>query len=282
MSLHLLEVTDAQLARYADLIYRQTGIVVSPKKRTLLSNRLRRRLRETGIDDFDVYYNHLRRLTASHPEWDAFLEEITTHETYLFRDEVHWNWFRRKYLPERIGRTIGGKVLRIWSAACSCGDEPTTIACCVAEALPNPTQWRVRILGTDIGIGALAQAKQATFGERSMRLVPDEMRRRYFSFDASTSSWRAKPVLTTMFEFRQHNLLEALDQPPFDVVFLKNVLIYFDAGSKARVLQHVRDRVRPGGLLVAGGAEGVGDLLREFERIEPWLFRRPETQGGNR
>ena len=93
------QVSDAQLSRYAELIYARTGIRVSPQKKLLLSNRLRRRLRSTGIKTFEEYYEHLKKLPPRDPEWDAFVQEITTHETYLFRDETQWEWFRNEYLP---------------------------------------------------------------------------------------------------------------------------------------------------------------------------------------
>ena len=101
-------MTNGQLARYADLIYRRTGIHVVPQKKTLLSNRVRRRLRKTGIGGFDEYYEHLVRLPADDPEWDQFLQEITTHETYLFRDENHWEWFRGTYLPQCAAEARAG------------------------------------------------------------------------------------------------------------------------------------------------------------------------------
>ena len=129
------QVSDAQLTRYATLIYQRTGIRISPQKKTLLSNRLRRRLRKTGIKDFEEYYGHLRGLPPGDQEWDAFLQEITTHETYLFRDEVQWKWFSGSFLPEYAAhpqRVMGKPSLRIWSAACSTGDEPVTAACCIA------------------------------------------------------------------------------------------------------------------------------------------------------
>lgn len=272
------QVSDGQLARYADLIYARTGIRVSPQKKTLLSNRLRRRLRETGIRDFEEYFQHLKRLRAEDPEWDAFLQEITTHETYLFRDEAQWDWFRDEYLSECVSEVRAGRrapSLRIWSAACSTGDEAMTVACCLAASLPNLQQWKISILGTDIGTGAVEQARAAVFGERSMRLVPEDFRRRFFNKAKDAQIWQAKPVLTAMASFRQHNLLQPLKQPPFDLVFLKNVLIYFDAASKKTVMDNVRAGVRPGGLLVAGAAEGVADLVRDYVRIHPWLFRRP-------
>jgi chemotaxis protein methyltransferase CheR len=274
----LKEVTDKQLARYADLIYRRTGIRVVPQKKTLLSNRVRRRLRDTGIAGFDEYYEHLIQLRADDPEWDEFLQEITTHETYLFRDENHWEWFRRTYLPQCAAEARSGSrpcSLRIWSAASSTGDEAFTAACCIAACLPNSQQWQIRILGTDIGVGAVAQAKAGRFSERAIRLVPEAYKGRFFSRDANANVWQACPVLTKMVAFQQHNLLDPLRQRPFDLVFLKNVLIYFAPASKQRVVENVRSLIEPGGLLVAGPAEGIGDLLKDYVRLQAWLYQRP-------
>jgi chemotaxis protein methyltransferase CheR len=275
---NLKQVSDAELARYARLIYERTGIRVSPQKKMLLSNRLRRRLRDTGIDDFETYYKHLKGLRPNHPEWDAFLQEITTHETYLFRDEKQWDWFRKDYLPERAASAASGKrprSLRIWSAACSTGDEAYTIACCIAGVLPNVQAWTIQIVGTDIGVGAVEQARDAVFGDRAMRLVPKEYHR-FFAKANDGPTWRAKPILSNLVRFQQHNLMDRLREKPFDLVFLKNVLIYFDADSKGKVIENVRAAIRPGGLLVAGAAEGVADLVKDFTRIQPWLYQGPE------
>jgi len=274
----LEQVTDAQLAQFAELIYRRTGIRVSPQKKTLLSNRVRRRLRQTGIASFGEYCDHLRRMRPDDPEWDAFLQEITTHETYLFRDESQWDWFRNGFLAELVAAARSGKAkrsLRIWSAACSTGDEAMTIACCIADCLPNLSQWKVQIIGTDIGIGAIEQAKAGVFGERAMRLVPEEYRKRFFTKGTDAQVWQSRPTLTSMLSFRQHNLLDPMRDKPFDVVCLKNVLIYFDVASKERVINNVRSALRPGGLLIAGAAEGVADLVKDFQRIQPWLYRKP-------
>ncbi len=278
----LAEVTDQELARYAELIYERTGIRISPQKKTLLSNRVRRRLRETGTGGFTEYYQHLRRLQPNAPEWDAFLQEITTHETFLFRDAAQWDWFRKEYLPGCAAEARAGlrpRMLRIWSAACSTGDEAFTAACCIADCLPNHAQWQIRILGTDIGTGAIEQANTAQFGERAMRLVPESYRRRYFRKTATSDVWQACPVLTRMVAFRQHNLLDRTRDGPFDLVFLKNVLIYFSPESKRRVVQNVLSAVCPGGMLVAGPAEGIGELIKDFVRLRPWLCQRPRNEG---
>jgi chemotaxis protein methyltransferase CheR len=274
----LAEVSDDELTRYAELIYARTGIRISPQKKTLLSNRVRRRLKETGARGFAEYYNHLRRLRPNDPEWDAFLQEITTHETFLFRDEGQWEWFRKEYLPGCAAEARAGvrqRSLQIWSAACSTGDEAFTAACCIADCLPNHAQWQIRILGTDIGTGAVEQAKTALFGQRAMRLAPESYKRRYFRKAATADLWQACPVLTEMVAFRQHNLLDRLRDGPFDLVFLKNVLIYFAPESKRRVMDNVRSAVSPGGLLVAGPAEGIGELVKDFVRLRPWLCQRP-------
>lgn len=270
------QVTASQLQRYADLIYTRTGIRISSQKTTLLSNRLRRRLKATGIGCFDRYFEHLRKLSADHAEWDAFLQEITTHETYLFRDGNQWDWFSNTFLVEMQNaarRGDRGKSLRIWSAACSTGDEAFTIATCIADRLTNHREWKIEIVGTDIGVGALEQARQATFGVRAMRLVPPSCRTRFFTQNGEF--WTAQPLLKQWTSFRQHNLLDPLKLPPFDLIIVKNVLIYFDADSKVPVFRNVDAALKPGGMLVTGPAEGVADLTRDLERLQSWLHRKP-------
>jgi chemotaxis protein methyltransferase CheR len=273
-------LSDVQMNRYIDLIYSRTGIRISPQKKTLLANRLRRRMRDTGISDFDAYYRYLSSLPAHHPEWDAFYQEITTHETYLFRDEVQWKWFREVFLQTVMAEANSKRrapELDIWSAACSTGDEPVTILCCIAATIPNFERWSICILATDIGVGALEEAKTGIYDERAMRLVPQEYRRRFFTL-LSDGRWQVKPALLKYIAYRQHNLLQPLSRGMFDIVFLKNVLIYFDAQSKKQVLANAISRIKPGGYLITGPAEGVGDVGPTMSRLGAWLFRKiPEA-----
>lgn len=275
-----VEVTDSLLSRYGKLIYKMTGIHISPNKKQLLSNRLRRRLRATGIDTFEEYLDHLQKLPSADPEWDAFLQEITTHETYLFRDQSHWKWFQDTYLDE-IGRQARAgerkKTLRIWSAACSTGDEACTIASCIADRLSDVSQWKVDILGTDIGIEAVKSAEAQTFNKRAMQHVPDNYRSRYFAKAANSDVWTARPNLTRWMRFRQHNLLNPVKDGPFDIVFVKNVLIYFDGESKKKAMAHIRNALKPGGTLITGPSEGVGDLIKDLKREAGWRHLVPES-----
>ncbi|MFN3151741.1 CheR family methyltransferase [Bremerella sp.] len=266
------QVTDDQMRRYAKMIYDVAGIEISPAKKQLLSNRIRRRLKESGIADFEQYYNFLNQLPISHAEWDGFLQEVTTHETYLFRDDSNWKWLRGTFLPEF--QKAGKNSLRVWSAASSTGDEAYSIATCIADGIRNLAALRVQILGTDIGVGAVQDAQEAKFNERAMRLVPDDLKRRYFGQMGGASIWEPNAKLRAMTKFRQHNLLDRLAESPFDLVFLKNVLIYFNTDSKKRVMRNVEQVMKPGSYLVAGAAEGISDLMSGFERIHPWLYLR--------
>lgn len=273
------QVTDAQLTKYADFIYERTGIRISAQKKTLLSNRLRRRLRATGIANYDEYLKKLKTLSKEDEEWKAFLQEITTHESYLFRDISQWDWLRNTYLPEIVSAARAGmrkKTLRVWSAACSTGDEPYTIASCVSDKLTDLAQWKVEIVGTDIGMGALEHAKEGIYSKRAMQGVPETYKRRFFSKVNDTEEWSVKPELTKLVKFKHHNLLNPLRELPFDLIFVKNVLIYFDTDSKVKVLEHVLNQLAPGGMLVTGPAEGTADLLKSLDRIQGWLHQKPQ------
>ncbi len=196
-------MTDFQLARYAELIYARTGIRVSPQKRALLSNRVRRRLRAAGIEGFEEYYRHLRQLSPRDDEWDAFLQEITTHETYLFRDQTQWDWFLAAFLPARAERGRPGG----WHT-CESG-RPR--AAPETRRLPRPAAsqhacriWpngKFRSSEPTLAAGRFEQAQAASFGERAMRLVPDPYRRLYFTKAKNADLWHAKPVLTEMVQF---------------------------------------------------------------------------------
>jgi chemotaxis protein methyltransferase CheR len=269
----IADVTPTQLKRFAALIYEKIGVSFSPQKATLLSNRLRRRMRETSHNDYDAYYDMLISSPISHPEWQSFLQEITTHETYLFRDESHWKWFRDEFLPRlRIDADKGlrPKSLRCWSAACSTGDEAASMACCIAEAIPAWREWKIEIVGTDVGSGAVAQAAEARFGIRAMRNVTSSQRRRHFE-PLPNDEYVLNKSLKSLLQFRVHNLLHPLPERAFDVVFLKNVLIYFDRSSKQRVIASLQKVLKKGSLLVTGASEGVGDLLGDFRSQYTWL-----------
>jgi chemotaxis protein methyltransferase CheR len=145
----------------------------------------------------------------------------------------------------------------------------------LADRLPTLPAWQVEILGTDVGAGAVAQARQTSFNERAMRLVPKAYRQKFFDKGTDGACAVLKAPYRKMMQFNTHNLLEPLSETSFDLVVLKNVLIYFDAESKKRVMTQIKRVLRPGGYLITGAAEGVSDLVGEFETTSGWLHRWP-------
>lgn len=267
------QISDEQMARYIAMIYERTGIQISPAKKALVSNRLRKRMKANSVGCYDEYFALLKRCRQSDLEWQQFLQEITTHETYLFRDQAQWDWFRKVYLPEFKKSVLADrktKSLRIWSAACSTGDEPYTIATCIAASRLFDTSWKIEVMATDIGIGALEAARKAVFNQRAMKNVPADLRARYF-LSRSDGLWTPRNELTKLIEFKQHNLMQPLSVSPFDLIIIKNVLIYFDVTSKKKVLSNIDRVLKPEGKLLSGPAEGISDLVGKYEREKTWL-----------
>ena len=274
-----VQLDDQQMKRFTDLIYDVAGIRIQEEKRTMLSNRIHRRLKATGLDCYDDYFHKLRKLSLTDSEWDRFLQDVSTHETYMYRDQAHWTWFQEDYLPDVVQQAREGKrpkSLRIWSAACSTGDEAHTIAVCLASKIPDFKSWKIEIIGTDIGVDAVATARKGCFSKRSVNQVPEDWKKRFFREVEPGVRWQAVPEIRNLLEFRQHNLLAPLREAEFDVVFLKNVLIYFDDDSKSRALKNILPKIANQGILVTTGAEGIGKMLSSLERLQCWLYRKNE------
>ncbi|MGY8770369.1 MAG: CheR family methyltransferase [Pirellulales bacterium] len=177
-------------------------------------------------------------------------------------------------LLKEVSQNKRPKNQRVWSANCSTGDEGHSIACCVLDGIGLQQGWKINIVGTDIGVGAVEKAREGVFNQRAMKLVPPVMKKRYFDQMGKVDVWKAKPTISKLINFKQHNLLNPVSERPFDLVFLKNVLIYFNNESKKTAIKHVANAMKPGSYLVAGGAEGIGDLMQGYERLHPWLFRK--------
>ncbi len=279
--MHQVELTDDEYARFCGLIYRTAGIRIAENKRVMVGNRVRRRLRATGIETFAEYFAYLTS-PAGAGEMPDFVDAITTNETYFFRDIHHYRWLGGEFLPEMARRatTPGGagrtpRRIRIWSAACSTGEEPYSIAIEVFSRRPILAGWDIRILGTDISGQALAAARAGRYDARAVRLAEPARRAAFFDEDSNAGRWVVKPDLRALVEWRAHNLLRPITGGPFDCTFIKNVLIYFDRDSKKVVVRNLVEAMAPGGYLVVGPTEGVFDMLDGLERVQSWLYRKP-------
>jgi chemotaxis protein methyltransferase CheR len=275
--MHQTELTDEEYAKFCGLIYRTAGIRIADNKRMMVGNRLRRRLRATGIASFTDYYVFLTS-PAGAGEMPLFVDAITTNETYFFRDMQHYRWLGDEFLPEivrRAGLRQHLRRLRVWSAACSTGEEPYSMAIEILEKRLVFAGWNIKILGTDISGTALAEARTGRYDARAVRHVEPARRLAFFDEDADAERWTVKPTVKSLVTWKSHNLLSPLKEDPFDCIFIKNVLIYFDKDSKLVVVKNLIEALAPGGYLVVGPTEGVYNMLDELGRVKSWLYQKP-------
>ncbi len=262
-----------------DLINRRFGISFNDDDRYLVESRLSERLVHLGITTFDDYFHYL----SYHPDGEAEIEEaaeiLTTNETYFLREEYQLRSFTREILPELQRRNSGRRRLLIWSAGCSSGEEAYTIAMLVLDS-GLFRGWDVRIFGSDISSRMLARARRGVYGPAAFRTMPAELIARHFVEVPEGLS--VDDDLRQMCHFGRLNLLDR-ERIVFvgraDVVFCRNVLIYFDKQSKAQGISVLYDRLGPGGYLLLGHTESLLNLSTAFELVhlsEDLVYRRPE------
>ena len=271
----LERLSPTQFERFQTFIYETCGIMLDGAKITLVSNRIRRRLKACNFVDFDTYYNHLVS-RSGRGEIEGFLDAITTNETFYFRTASHFDWLKDEYVKELHASKLAGRrkpSLRIWSAACSSGEEPYSIAMCLSESSLMLRGWETYILGTDISETSLGTARAGVYRERAFRDMEQSKIDRYFI--RSEETWQLKPNIAKMVQFKNHNLLKPIREPAFDCIFVRNVLIYFDRGSKTKVIENLLNALVPGGYLVVGPSEGLYDMLGMLTKHTPFLYQKP-------
>jgi chemotaxis protein methyltransferase CheR len=272
----LKKLTPEQFSLFQQFIYRQTGIRMQDGKITLLSNRIRRRLRDLGLDSFEEYYRLLvaKKLPG---ELEPFIDAVTTNETHFFRTGGHFEWFGGPFLDDITGRAAAGlhdRSLRVWSAACSSGEEAYSLAICLVESRQRLPGWRLSVLGTDISETVIAQARAGKYRQRSLEQVsPERLQQHFVAVEEET--WMVKPAVAALCEFQRHNLLQPLGESGFDCIFIRNVLIYFDRASKVTAVRNLVASLAPGGYLVVGPADGIYDMLGDLRRHSSFLYQKP-------
>jgi chemotaxis protein methyltransferase CheR len=253
----------ADFDRVRELIYQRAGISLHAAKQAMVYSRLSRRLRETRHRDFASYLGWLQSATGADAarEWQEFTNSLTTNLTAFFREEHHF-----EVLADEL-RARAGRAARIWCSAASTGEEPYSIAMTLAETLG--ARSGSRILASDIDTKVLATARRGVYAADSRGLSPERLRRHFLrGRGANEGSIRVKPELASMVEFRPFNLMSrewSLGEQ-FDMVFCRNVMIYFDAETQRRVLQQMHKVLAPGGLLYVGHSENFTDA-RELFRL---------------
>jgi chemotaxis protein methyltransferase CheR len=270
------QLSQKEFQQFQALILKLCGISVQDNKITLLSNRIRRRLRATNIPDFEGYLKLLKS-AAGKDELEGFLNAVTTNETSFFRTEKHFEWLRTEFVEAMTRRAQSGehpRSIRVWSAACSSGEEPYSIALCLAENQHKLTGWKIEILGTDISEHAIAKARAGIYDDGVSVEVPEKLRKRYFNQQPETRTWEIKPSLKQMVTIKRHNLMEPNPDSKFDCVFIRNVLIYFSRESKQVVIENLVRAMAKGGYLVVGPSEGIFEMLGMLTKRSTFLYQK--------
>ncbi len=264
-----------QFTLFRDFIYRKSGMRVEEKKISMLSHRIRGRVKAGSFEDFDSYYRHLTSL-AGRDELEHFLDAVTTNETYFFRSGAHFEWFKKDFLKEQLlaKREESRPGIRVWSAACSTGEEAYSLAICLVENSLRLRDWKLEIVGTDISEAVVKQAREGTYKQRALEEVDSTRLRRWFQKDAAGKLWTVRKDVQAPVRFVAHNLIDSLDEAPFDCIFIRNVLIYFDRDSKKKVIKHLIQALAPGGYLVVGPSEGIYDMLEPLEKRQAFLYQK--------
>jgi chemotaxis protein methyltransferase CheR len=269
-------LTPQQFERFRDLIYRESGNRVDASKIMLVSNRVRRRLRALSMTDFAHYYRFLTSVDGK-DEMEHFIDAVTTNETHFFRTVSHFNWFRDEFIPEISSSEVDkvkGRSLRIWSAACSTGEEAYSLAMCLAENQFRFREWKLTVVGTDISQRVLNEASVGVYRQRAIEEMPAEYLHRYLDHSEEEETWTVRPVIKKLVEFRKHNLMTPLRGSPFDCIFIRNVLIYFDRESKQKVIDNLIASLTRGGYLVVGPSEGIYDMLEPLVKRSIFLYQK--------
>jgi chemotaxis protein methyltransferase CheR len=268
-----VRLTEAEFRHLAELVYRVCGIHLRDGKQDLVKARLGRRLRALGLTSFSEYFTYLQN-DPSGTELAEMVDLITTNKTQFFRDAAHFDFLHRR-LEE--GWPAGSR-LRFWCAGCSTGAEPYTLAMVLAETLGDLAGRDLRILATDICRPVLEQAASGEYAAADLADVPPSLVDRYFTCtNRQEGLWRVKDRLRKVITFARLNLIESWPmRGPFQAVFCRNVMIYFDRPTREELVNRFWQLLDKGGFLFVGFSESLTGLRHRFEYVQPAVYRKSQ------
>ncbi|SEU14006.1 CheR family methyltransferase [Stigmatella erecta] len=269
-------LSEREFTGFQRLIYREAGIWLSPAKKALVVGRLARRLRELKSPSFGAY---LRRAETDDLERVRLVDALCTHETHFFREPRHFEFLEREVLPRwRAQKTTGNgepRRVRVWSAGCSTGEEPFSLAMVLRHHLPVAEGWEIDILATDLSTRILEQARQARFPVKKAREIPNHYLRAFMLRGVgSQEEWmKADAELRGLVRFHRVNLNDGHGVVGrFDLIFCRNVLIYFDQTSRAHAVERLLSHLSPSGLLFLGHSESLVGLGARMRAVMPTVY----------
>ncbi len=277
-----LTLSQVDFNRLSEFVYRTAGITLPPAKRTMVETRLRNRVEELRLPSFRAYCNYVLR-PGGESEVAPLLDRITTNKTDFFREPSHFTFLAATAVPALQSLHASGtrRPMSVWSAGCSTGEEPYTLAMVLSEyAQTQPSgRFRFAITATDISTRVLDKAQEGIYPMSVATPIPEPLRRRYLQRgkDSGRPLVRICPELRSLVQFRQLNLLQAnlAFETPFDLIFCRNVMIYFDKAIQQRVVARFVSGLVPGGYLFVGHSESLNGLNTPLTPVAPSIYRKP-------
>jgi chemotaxis protein methyltransferase CheR len=279
-----MNMSDKMFTHLSAYIHGELGIKMGEGKRVMLQARLAKRIRTLGLESFEAYHDFLFSPAGQQQELASFVHEVTTNKTDFYREANHFSYLIGQTLPTLFneGRRCQRRPLRVWSSACSTGEEPYTLAMFLQEYKGRTPGFSYTILATDISTTVLREARDAIYDERKIEPIPAPIQKKYIlrSKDKTKQLVRIVPELRSQVEFRWTNLkepkLSAREQ--MDVIFCRNVIIYFDKPTQELVLGNLCRQLQPGGFVFMGHSENLNGLDVPLVQVAPTIYRKINEQ----
>jgi chemotaxis protein methyltransferase CheR len=268
------DLTEADFERISDLVYRHCGINLHEGKRDLVRARIFKRLRAVGASTA-VQYIRMMESDGTGQEFHRLIDVLSTNLTSFFREDGHFNFLREKFLPTLVKRKqASAPRIRAWSAGCSTGEEAYSLSMTLQDVLGSG--WNIKLLATDISHPVLATARAGRYDKNRLASVPAALRSRFFSATGEKDKFKATPELAGIIQFNYLNLMDRWPfTGPFDFIFCRNVMIYFDKETQQRLIQRFWDCLAPGGMLFTGHSESLTGVSHRFSYVQPTIYAKP-------
>jgi chemotaxis protein methyltransferase CheR len=258
-------LTEQEFRRLCEYLYRRSGIIFTEAKRYYVERRVKERMSATGSQSFTSYFARLR--IDAQGENEQFINALTVNETYFYREQHQLKCLTADLLADRVRRKRKGDAIRIWSAPCSTGEEPFSVAIWLLENWPLVDEYEIEIVGSDIDTQVLQQARQGIFGRRALMRLSPYLVGKYF-LPMIAEQWQILDDLRNSVQFSAVNIVEPRETRAygrFDVIFCRNVLIYFDDASRRMAAENLYENLLPGGFICLGHTESMSRISSLFE-----------------
>ena len=271
------EMTDGDFKKITTLVYNLSGINLNDGKKELVKARLGKRMRNWGFQTFGDYYRYVVQ-DQTGQELIYLLDSLSTNFTHFFRETKHFDFIQKEFLPALMtGKQKNGNKIRFWSAGCSSGEEPYSLGITLLETLKTPEIWNLKILATDLSTKVLQMADSGVYSRERIRTIPPPLVKKYFLSGSDT--WRdyvkVKDIFKKYISFERLNLKEEFSfAEPFDCIFCRNVMIYFDKPTQTSLINRFYNTLARGGVLLIGHSESLTGIQHRFRYLKPAIYKK--------